>query len=170
VDDPLLVGHLQGDGDLVGERENFVERERTARKSLRQVFALDQLQYEHLFAIVAFDAVDGGDVGVIQRCQQSGFAFEASEAVWVCGKRVGQKFQRDVAGQLVVTRAVHLAHATGTDFVDYVVVCDSSIFHKTLSLGYPNVYRKTKIYGRGSRRPRRVVFMCIFSQTCLIDW
>ena len=43
------------------------------------------------------------------------FALESREPIRVVGERVGQDFQRDVAFELRVARAIDLAHASGAD-------------------------------------------------------
>src|ERR1700730_14650155 len=58
-----------------------------------------------------FDTVDGRDVGMVERGQDLGFALEASHAFGVAGERFGEDLQRNIALQLGVARAVHLAHA-----------------------------------------------------------
>jgi hypothetical protein len=52
---------------------------------------------------------------MIQRRQHPGFALEASQAVRVCGKRCRDHLDGDVAIELRIPGAIHLAHATGTD-------------------------------------------------------
>src|ERR1700694_5614477 len=52
---------------------------------------------------------------MVERGQDLGFALEAGHALGVAGKRLGQNLQRNIALQLGVAGAVHLAHAAGTD-------------------------------------------------------
>ena len=69
-----------------------------------------------------FEAVDGGDVRMVQRRERLRFALEPREAIGIAGERVRQDLDRDVAIQLRVARAVDLAHAAFADrrddFVD----------------------------------------------------
>ena len=58
---------------------------------------------------------------MIQRGQDLRFTLEAREPVGIEGEDVGEDFQRDIAIELRVSRAIDLAHAArakrGNDFV-----------------------------------------------------
>ena len=58
------------------------------------------------------ETVDRGDVGVVQRGEDLGFAPEAGHPVTVERERFGQDLHRDVATQLRIPRAIDLAHAS----------------------------------------------------------
>ena len=63
-------------------------------------------------AAAGFDeAVDGGDVRVVQRGEELRFALEARDALRVGANGVRQRLDGDVAPELGVPGAVHLAHA-----------------------------------------------------------
>jgi hypothetical protein len=59
---------------------------------------------------------------MVEQRERLRFACEPSEPIWIVGEGVGQELQRDVAIQLRVARAIHLAHAAFADlrgdFVD----------------------------------------------------
>ena len=61
------------------------------------------------------DAVDSGDVRVIQRRQHLGLALKSQEAVRICSGDTGQNLDRDVAFEAGVACAVDLPHPAGTD-------------------------------------------------------
>ena len=65
-----------------------------------------------------FEAVDVRDVRVIEGRQRLRFACEPRQPVGVAGERVGQDLQRDVAIELGIARAEHLAHPAGADAGD----------------------------------------------------
>ena len=46
MDDPLLVRGFERLGDLLRDRQRFVERDRAARDALRQIVALDEFHHE----------------------------------------------------------------------------------------------------------------------------
>ena len=56
-----------------------------------------------------------GDVRMVQRGEDFGFALEAREPIGIAGERLGQHLDRDLAFQLGVRRAIHLAHPAGAD-------------------------------------------------------
>ena len=62
-----------------------------------------------------------GDVRMIQRRERLRFALEPREPLGIARERVGQDLDRDVAIELRIAGAIHLAHAPGAkggqDFV-----------------------------------------------------
>ena len=85
----------------------------------RQIVALDQLHDEGAHAAGRFfKAVDVRDVRMVQRGERLCFARETREAFGVARERVGQDFDRDVAIELRIARAIHLAHAACADVRD----------------------------------------------------
>ena len=62
------------------------------------------------------EAVDVRDVGMIQRRERLRFAREAREPIGIAARTTsGRTLMRDVAIELRVARAIHLAHAAGAD-------------------------------------------------------
>ena len=110
VDDSLLVRGLERLGDLPGDGEGLVEGERPALQPLGEVFALDELHDEGADAARLLEAVDRGDVGVLELGEDLRLALEAREAVGVRGERLGEDLDRDLALQLRVGRAVDDPH------------------------------------------------------------
>ena len=68
-----------------------------------------------------FEAVDGCDVRVIQRGEQPRLAFEARQPFSICRKETRQDFDRNVATEFGVARAVHLAHAADAEEVEDLI-------------------------------------------------
>ena len=82
-----------------------------------EVVALD-VRHDEVDEIVAlFDGVDRNDVRVIQLGRGLGFAQESLTNVGAEAQLRRQHFDRDLALQPFVTRAVHDAHAATTHFV-----------------------------------------------------
>ena len=79
------------------------------------VLALDQFHDERADAVRFFEAVDGGDVRMVQRGEHPGFALKPREPLRVGGEGLGQDLDRDVAIELRVARAIDLAHAAGAE-------------------------------------------------------
>ena len=118
---PCSLGRFESLRDLPRDRQRLVHGHRPVREAIGQRWTLDQLQHERLHAVRFFKAVNCGDVRVIERRQNLRLAFEPREPVEIVGEEFGEDLQRDVAIELRVTRAIHLAHPTGTkggkDFV-----------------------------------------------------
>ena len=58
MDDPLLVRRFERVGDLPGDRQRFVERERAACDPVGERRPLDQLEDQRVDAVRLFEAVD----------------------------------------------------------------------------------------------------------------
>ena len=84
---------------------------RPGHEAIRQGLAGNELHDDEGRPIGVAQLVDTGDVGVAQRGQDAGFATEPFEIVLVEQMRVDE-FQRDVALESAVTRAIDDAHAT----------------------------------------------------------
>ena len=116
MDDALLVRRLERLGDLVGDWQRLVERNRATRDALRQIVALDQFHHERAVTPPALlQAVDCSDVRMVQRGEDFRFALEARKPLGVTSDRRRQDLDRDLALQLRVGRPIHLAHAAGAD-------------------------------------------------------
>src|SRR4030095_13587464 len=111
MNDPLLVRRVQCFRDLLGNRWGLVERDRSLFSTGRKRWSLDQLHYEGLEAVALFEAVNLADVGMVQRGERAGLALEAGQTFAIVCERLPQDFNGDVALELRVPGAVHLAHA-----------------------------------------------------------
>ena len=74
----------------------------------------DQLQDQAQGAVGFFEPVDLGDVRMIQRSEQLGFALESGEALRVVCEKVRRELESHVALELRVMRAEHHTHAAFT--------------------------------------------------------
>ena len=78
--------------------------------------AVDELEHERRSAARRFlEAVDRGDVRMIQRGEDLRLALEPRERDRDRRRRLRQDLHRDVAAELRVACAIHLAHATGAE-------------------------------------------------------
>src|SRR4029078_9371951 len=94
---------------------------RSSHETLREILALNKLHHQRADASAFFKAMNVRDVRMVQRCEDLRLPLEAGEAIRIVGEGIGEDFQRDVAIQLCVAGAIHLAHAArtegGEDFV-----------------------------------------------------
>ena len=74
MDDAVLVRDLERVGDLPRDVTHFIERNRTLCDPIRQRRALDELHHQPADSVGLLQSVDGGDVRVVQRCEQERFA------------------------------------------------------------------------------------------------
>jgi hypothetical protein len=115
MDDPLLVRRFERFGYLLGDGQCVVDRHRATRDPMRQVIALDELHHQRSYVASGssrafFEERNVGDVWMVQRRECLRFAGEPGEPIGIVGKRVGEDFERDIAIQLRIARAVDLPH------------------------------------------------------------
>jgi hypothetical protein len=122
MNDALLVRGLECLGNLLRNRERFVDGDRTARDPVCERRALDELHDQGATATSFFEAVDLRDLRVVQRRQCLGFALEAGDPVSIMRKGIVQNLDRDLAAKVGIARTVDVAHAAlanrGHHFVD----------------------------------------------------
>ncbi len=106
MDESLLVCGCQAVCDLKEDRNHLIVRHGSTLQPCSQVFPFDELHDQEVGFVVALEAVHGGDDGMVQRCQRSGFPFEAGESFRVGGKVVRQHLDCDVAFELRVACSV----------------------------------------------------------------
>jgi hypothetical protein len=76
--------------------------------------ALDHLHGQEVRGVGLLEAVDGGDVGVVERRQHPRFALEGRQPFGVGGDVLRQHLDRNVAPELGVARAIHHTHPSRT--------------------------------------------------------
>ena len=62
-----------------------------------------------------FEAVDGGDVRMVQRGEYLGFALEAGQPIGIARERSGRTFSATSRFSLRIAGAIHFAHAAGPE-------------------------------------------------------
>ena len=92
MDDPFLVSGLDGLGDLSGNHERLIERNRASSNPIRQCGALDEFENQGPNAVGLLEAVDARDVGMVQRRKHLRFSQEAPHALGIEGERLGSTF------------------------------------------------------------------------------
>ena len=123
MDDALSMGGVQRIGDLTGDGQGVGDRKPPSLEPgapsrfdrLPQRWALDQLHDECCRALGALDAIDRGDVRMIQRGQHFRFAAEPGEPIGIGGDGRRQHLDRDLALQIRIGGAVDLAHAASPE-------------------------------------------------------
>ncbi len=110
MDDPALVRVFQGLGDLAGDREAFLQGERSRFEPIRQRRPVDEFHHQRAHAVRLLEAEDRRDVGVVELGEQLRLALEARETFGVRGEGGGENLDRDVALQPRVRRPVDLPH------------------------------------------------------------
>jgi hypothetical protein len=121
VDDPLLMRGFERLGDLARDGQGLVERNGSLRNTICERRPSDEFHHEGGRAVRSFEAVDLGDVGVVQRGKCPGLALEPSQAIRVLREGLRQDLNGDLTPQVGVGGAIYLtlaAHADlGGDFI-----------------------------------------------------
>ena len=125
MNNTLFVRRLETGRDLAGVLHRRLHRQRPF-----QVLAFDQLHHQRAL----LDAVDRGEIGMVQRSQNLRLAFEAGHASVIFGESGREDFDGDVAIELGIGGAINSAHAALTELGDDSVMADGLLrAHPTIS-------------------------------------
>ena len=116
MNDALLMRGFECFGDLLGDRECLIERDRPcAMRSASVGPSTSSITSARCRPI--FEAVDRGDVGMVQRGKTSA-SRSTGPGVPCRARTLGEDLDRHVAIQPGIARAIDLAHPTHTDLGD----------------------------------------------------
>src|SRR5262245_9918498 len=118
----FFVRCLQRFGNLLSQRESFIDRERPALQSRGECLAFDEFEDEKSRSAIFLNVMDDADVWMIQRCENLCFALKPGEPDRVVRKCARQHFDRNVTPQLSVSRLINLTHAADADQLEILVV------------------------------------------------
>ncbi len=82
-----------------------------------------------MLALGFVDRVNRHDVRMLERGDRARLALEPRQAVGVVCERFGEQLQRHVAPELGVAGAIHLAHATGAERREDLVMAERPADH-----------------------------------------
>ena len=125
MDDALFVRGFEGFGDLPRNEQRLVDGNGPTRDAIGQRRAVDELHDERGRAVAPLQAMDVRDVRVIEGREDPRLALEARQAFGVTGHDIRQDLDRDVALQIRVVCAIHLAHSAGPEKGDNLVQTSS---------------------------------------------
>ena len=115
MDDPVLVRGFERLCDLSRDRECLFDWNRPAGDVVRKRLAINELQREGICAGVLLEAVDPGNVRVVERSQCARLPLEAAQSIGVGREDLRQDLQSDVTLELWVTRPINFPHTPGPD-------------------------------------------------------
>ena len=142
VDDALRVRGFERLGDLPEDGDDVLGGHRSALEALGEVLTGHQLHLDEGAIAAVLEAVQRGDVGVIERGQDPRLALEPAAPIRRIGHRLGQDLDRDFTPQPQVLRPIHLAHAAGADRGENLVGADAW-FRASTASGRPAIIRAT---------------------------
>ncbi len=124
MDDALFVRCFERIGDLLCDRQRFVDRNRPPGDPVGEGWTFYELEGQCLDVRTLFEPINRCDVLVIQRGQDLRFASKASQAIGIERERLRQDLQRDVTIQPRIPRAIDLAHPAFAELGEDLVGSD----------------------------------------------
>src|SRR4051812_8458655 len=121
MDDPFVMGVLEGIHKLLDDRERLIAADWAALQPLGERGSLDQLHYDRPF----LNAVNRGDVGVIQRRKHASFAAETRHSIRIPSEFFRNDLDRHLAPEFCVRSNVNLAHSAFADLAAELVMSDA---------------------------------------------
>ena len=120
---------VQAVGDLDGEREEALRRQRALRQDLVEGRALEQLHRDEVVAVLCSDVVDRADVRVVQDRGRARLALESLDGLRPVEHLLGDELQGDVTAEPDVLGLVDDAHAALAEHLENAVVGDRLAYH-----------------------------------------
>jgi hypothetical protein len=126
MDDAFLVCSFHCFGDLAHDRHRLLERHRTSRDAVGKRGPFDELHHQRTRTVGFLEAVDCGDVRMVQRGEQSSFSLQSRDALGIVGERFGENFDGNFAAEASVETAIDLTHPSGAEQSQDLVDAQSS--------------------------------------------
>ena len=125
MDQAAIVRMGDGVGELDGDAQVFAGIQRTRGEPRAQRFAVDHLHRDEVQTAGVTDLVDRADVRMVERCCGASFADHAPASIGIVRELTRQQFQRNVAPECRIVRAIHLPHSAGAERRDDLVGPDT---------------------------------------------
>ena len=122
---------FEGLGDLPGDGQRLLDRQRPLPDALRQRRTFDQFQHER----VVLQAIDRRDVGMVERGRRAGLLDEPGAPVGGFSGGGNQHLDGDETSEAGILRFIDLTHASGAQFFQHGVMRDGTADHKRRSPG-----------------------------------
>ena len=126
MNDSAFMSGVERLRDLSRDRKRFVERDRFACDPIGERRPLDELQHQRRDPLAFLEAVDGGDIRVIERRNRLRLTLEPGDPLGVGEERLRQNLQRDIASEPRVAGAVAVAHPARASEADDLVRAETS--------------------------------------------
>ena len=141
MDDPLLVCGGQTICDISADLQHLPDRQGAVFQPRAKRLALEQLHDGVRSAFVLPEVVDGEDVGMRQRGDGAGLAFEARARGLVRGEARRQDLDSHGASELGIGGAIDFTHAARTEQPDDLVLAKPGSDHPVASADCPQARR-----------------------------
>ena len=128
--DAFIVCSIERFRNLLSNGDCFGDWNRAARQMVGQRQSFDQFENDRTHVADLFEAIDCSDVRMREGRQKSRLAAEPGHAIGVCREFGRKYFQRYIATEPAVVRAIHHAHATGAEMRADFVGADACAWSK----------------------------------------
>src|SRR5215467_13034211 len=115
MNNPLLMRRSEATRGLDSVINRFAARQRAVQEFLTQRAAFKQLCHQIWHSLMCTHLVDGDDVRMIEGCGGPCLLLKTPQTLRIMRGVSGYDLDGDVAFELRVVRAVHLAHAAGAE-------------------------------------------------------
>ena len=119
----------QGIDNLGRERQQPAEGKAAARNDQGECPSIQILHRHEERAVVAFDGVDGDDIGMIQCGDDLRFTLEAFEPSWIAGDFAGEELQSHLTFEAAILREVDIAHSAMAQRLCDAIVTEGLAYH-----------------------------------------
>ena len=110
MNDVFTVRGIEPGGKLFRDLDRVTEWNRSTPQPICEGLALDELEDQRRDAVLLLDAINRGDVRMIDGGQRSRFAIESRKSIAIGLKSLRQNFDGDVSTELRIARSVDFAH------------------------------------------------------------
>jgi hypothetical protein len=117
-------------GDLSAVTEDVVQRQALSVHEFAEGPAFDELHRDVGLPVRLADVVDGADRGVVQGGCGPSLAHESSARHGILEGRGRQELERHVSIEMLVMRAIHLAHAARPEHRENAIVAELPTDHE----------------------------------------
>ena len=125
VNDAVTVCSVERLGDLGGDGQGPLERQRAARQFGRERLAIEQLHHQERHAVLLADVEQGADVRMIDPGDGASLTPEALELPRTRARRRSDRLDRHESIQSRILRAIDFAHAPGVEERQHFVGSDA---------------------------------------------
>jgi hypothetical protein len=115
------MGGLQCIGKLLRDRQCLAQRQRIFLQPLGQRLPGNVFHRQARPSTFGLERVHGGDIWMVQGCDQAGFVAELLDAVRTAGRLFREHFERDIPRQARIVGQVDLTHATASKQSAYFI-------------------------------------------------
>ncbi len=126
MNDVFAVGSIERLGNLCGDHNSLIDRQRAELQTLAECLSLEELHDKERNTLVLSDIVDSTNVWVVHPRNCTSFALEPIELGTLDTTRRGEHLDGYGPVEAGILGVVHLAHPSGSDQGDDLVRTDST--------------------------------------------